>query len=73
MRANTTTTQHIGRAKMKKTNQVLVHCVDGDCGRAPGSEALSMSGGAGPAPGSEALSMSGRGGHAPGSEVLSMS
>eukprot|EP00445_Apocalathium_hangoei_P082119 CAMPEP_0204190304 /NCGR_PEP_ID=MMETSP0361-20130328/59200_1 /ASSEMBLY_ACC=CAM_ASM_000343 /TAXON_ID=268821 /ORGANISM="Scrippsiella Hangoei, Strain SHTV-5" /LENGTH=188 /DNA_ID=CAMNT_0051151099 /DNA_START=659 /DNA_END=1224 /DNA_ORIENTATION=- len=52
--------------------QFFLRRVDGDCGCAPGSEALSMSGGGGAAPGSEALSMSG-GGHAQSSEVLSIS
>eukprot|EP00445_Apocalathium_hangoei_P000340 CAMPEP_0203839338 /NCGR_PEP_ID=MMETSP0359-20131031/115_1 /ASSEMBLY_ACC=CAM_ASM_000338 /TAXON_ID=268821 /ORGANISM="Scrippsiella Hangoei, Strain SHTV-5" /LENGTH=235 /DNA_ID=CAMNT_0050753353 /DNA_START=129 /DNA_END=833 /DNA_ORIENTATION=- len=61
------------KAQLNKTNQLLLSSVDGDCGRAPGSEALSMPEGGGPAPGSEALSMSGGGGPAPGSEVLSMS
>eukprot|EP00445_Apocalathium_hangoei_P041475 CAMPEP_0203977730 /NCGR_PEP_ID=MMETSP0359-20131031/101761_1 /ASSEMBLY_ACC=CAM_ASM_000338 /TAXON_ID=268821 /ORGANISM="Scrippsiella Hangoei, Strain SHTV-5" /LENGTH=257 /DNA_ID=CAMNT_0050915939 /DNA_START=110 /DNA_END=885 /DNA_ORIENTATION=+ len=61
------------KSKPEADEQFLLGRVNGDCGRAPGSVVLSMSGGGGSAPGSEAPTMSGGGEPAPVSEALSMS
>eukprot|EP00445_Apocalathium_hangoei_P080935 CAMPEP_0204193026 /NCGR_PEP_ID=MMETSP0361-20130328/61352_1 /ASSEMBLY_ACC=CAM_ASM_000343 /TAXON_ID=268821 /ORGANISM="Scrippsiella Hangoei, Strain SHTV-5" /LENGTH=214 /DNA_ID=CAMNT_0051154179 /DNA_START=65 /DNA_END=708 /DNA_ORIENTATION=+ len=57
------------KSKPEADEQFLLGRVNGDCGRAPGSVVLSMSGGGGSAPGSEAPTMSGGGEPAPVSEA----